>query len=517
MPASDSRLEPAPDAGAFWKSPWFVLGLATLVIHLLTNEQYGVFRDELYFIACGLHPAMGYVDQPPLVPLYAGASYSLFGPALLPLRLLPAVAMAGTVALTTRFGRLIGGGLFAQWLAGLCVLTGSVFLVNGLLLTTDVLQDITWLGASWCLVKIAQTGAQRWWLAFGAIVGISLLSKYLIAFYLVGLAVGLLATPLWRSIAKPWIYLGAILAVAIASPSVIWQAQHGWPFLELAKAGANGKNMVLSPLGLLIQQMLFAGPALAPIWLIGLWRFTQKPPLPVLRAFPIAYVVMFFMFVGTHGKAYYLTPIYPVLFAGGAMAIEGWLKAPAWRVVVAGVVIAAGLALAPFAIPILPVDSYIRYATALGLGESAAATENQKLGPLPQQYADMFGWEDMAAKVAAVYRALPPAERAKAVFFGNNYGEAGAIDVFGPPLGLPPAISGHNNYFLWGPQGHDGSVVILLAQDPARISQAFGSVQAMGRIDHPYAMPYETGLTIYVARQPKLPMAQLWPRLKHYE
>ena len=517
MTAPDSSAAAAPPTGPLWTRPWFLLGGLTLLVHLLANGHYGIFRDELYIIACGEHPAFGYVDQPPLVPLVAGASYALFGPALIPLRLAPMLSMTATVALTCEVTRTLGGGRFAQWLAGLCIVTGSVFLVNGMLLTTDTFQPITWLGASWCLIRLMQTRDERWWLAFGAVVGVSFESKYLIAFFLVGLAAGVLATDLRRSLARPWLYVGAGIAVVLGAPSVIWQQQHGWPFLELGRAGMNGKNLQLSILGYLGQQFLFAGPLTAPVWLAGLWRFSVRPPLPALRVFPIAWVIAGLMFQALHGKAYYLTPIYPVLFAGGALAIEAWLRSGAGRAAVLAAISVAGIALAPFAIPVLPVPAYIAYASALGLSERLAATENRKLGLLPQQFADMRGWPQMAAKVAAVYQALPPADRARAVFFGFNYGEAGAIDVLGRPLGLPPAISGHNNYYLWGPQGRDGSVVIVLGGDLKKLQELYGDVQVAGRIDTAYAMPYETNLPIYVLRRPKVSLAALWPTLKHYE
>ncbi len=493
-----------------------MLGAVTLLIHLVFNNAYGVFRDELYFIVCGQHPDFGYIDQPPLAPLIAGASHALFGPALLPLRLAPALAMAATVALTAELARILSGGRFAQWLAGLCVLTGSVFLVNGLILTTDLLQTLTWLGCAWSLVRLGQTGDQRWWLAFGAIVGVSLTSKYLIVFYLAGLGLGVLATPLRGSLGKPWIYLGGAIAAILGAPSIVWQAAHGWPFLELGHAGATTKNLPLSPLGFLGQQILFAGMAGAPVWIAGLWRYSVRPPLPEARALAIAYPVTAMLVLLLHGKAYYLTPIYPSLFAGGALAIEGWLESPTARAAVLACIGAIGLLLAPFSLPILPVDLYMRYADTLGLSESLAATERFKLGPLPQQFADMQGWPEMAAKVAAVYDALPPADRARAVFFGRNYGEAGAIDVFGRSLGLPPAISGHNNYYLWGPGDH-GSVLIVTGSGPAVLFRNYGSAQMVGRIDTPTAMPYETDLPIYVLRDPKIPLAQLWPALKHFE
>jgi hypothetical protein len=187
--------------------PSLVLSATCLLIHLIVNNQYGVFRDELYFIVCGQHPAWGYVDEPPLVPLIAGVSHTFFGTALFPLRLAAALAMTATVGLTAVFARILGGGRFAQWLSGLAVLVSPIYLADGLLLTTDFLQPLTWLGCSWCLVRLAQTRNERWWIAFGAIVGVSLVSKYLIVFYLMGLAVGVVATPLRRSLFRPWLYL----------------------------------------------------------------------------------------------------------------------------------------------------------------------------------------------------------------------------------------------------------------------------------------------------------------------
>jgi hypothetical protein len=365
-------------------------------------------------------------------------------------------------------------------------------------------------------VKLAQTKDERWWLAFGAIAGFGLLSKYLIAFYIVGLAVGVLATPLRRSLVRPWIYAGAAIALVMVLPNILWQQQHGWPFIELGKAGAGGKNLAMSPLAFFGQQVLLIGPLAAPIWLAGLWAFAVRPRYAAYRAFPIAYVVLFALFVASHGKANYLTAIYPTLLAAGAVFIEGKLHATAARGAALAAVALAGALLAPMAVPVLSEETYIAYAHAIGLAPSATAGERLKLGSLPQHFADMHGWPQMAAKVAAVYNALPPADRAKAVFFGGNYGEAAAIDVFGRPLGLPPAISGHDNYFLWGPRGHDGSVVIVIGGDRKHLLTEFRQVDVAGQIDSPYAMPYETDQPIYVLRGLKTPLAELWPRLKGY-
>jgi Dolichyl-phosphate-mannose-protein mannosyltransferase len=498
------------------REPWLVLGVAAFVLHLILNGGYGIFRDELYFIVCGDRPAWGYVDQPPLIPLLASWSHVLFGNFLVGFRLVPAVALSATVALSAEFARTLGGGRFAQWLVGLCVLFSPQFLAIGLLFTTDTFQPLTWLACGWFLVRLAQTEDERWWIPFGAVVGVSLLGKYSIAFYVAALGIGLLATPQRRSLLRPWLYVGALIGAILVLPNVLWQQAHGWPFVELGKAAVNGKNVALSPVAFLVQQLLLMGPAAAPVWIAGLWAGSHRPKLAVYRAFPIAYAILFIFFVVTHGKAYYITPIYPTLLGIGAVVVETWLQSVVWRRAVLGTIAVAGAIAAPMAIPVLSEKAFITYSTMLGIAPSATAAEHQKLGLLPQHFADQHGWPEMAAQVAAVYNALPPADRAKAVFLGVDYGEASAIDIFGRPLGLPSAISGHNNYYLWGPQGHDGSVLIVLGPYWAGLLSAYRRVEVAGKIDNPYAMPYETG-PIYVLHDPKVPFSSIWPRLKHYE
>jgi 4-amino-4-deoxy-L-arabinose transferase-like glycosyltransferase len=499
-----------------WTRPSLVLGLTAFVLHLLFNAGYGIFRDELYFIVCGLHPAWGYVDQPPLVPLLAAGSYGLFGDWLTGFRLIPALSLSVVVGLTAEFARAVGGGRFAQYLAGLCALLAPFFLSIGMLFTTDTFQALSWLLCAWILVKLEQTKDERWWLAFGLVAGLSLLSKYMIAFYLVALAVGLLFTPLRRSLLRPWVYIGALVAALLVLPNVLWQQAHGWPFLELGQAAMNGKNIALSPLAYFTQQLLLIGFLSAPVWLCGLWAALYKPRYAVYRAIPIAYVLLFAFFVYSHGKGYFLTAIYPALFAIGAVAIEGWLKRSSLRAAVLTLVVVGSIGAVPLVLPMMSEEATIRYAAFWGLGPSATAAENLKQARLSQTYADMHGWSAMAYKVAAVYWTLPPDDRAKAVFFGNNYGDAAAVDIYGSRLGLPPAISGHNNYYLWGPRGHDGSVVIVIGGKPEDYPM-YASVKQAGWLDDPYAMPYETNQPIYVLRGRKQPLARVWSKRKHFD
>jgi hypothetical protein len=490
------------------------LALSCLLLHALANGHYGFFRDELYFIVCGSRPDWGYVDQPAVVPILASWAHALSGDFLLGFRLLPMIMMAATVAATAEFARVLGGGRFAQALAGLCVLLAPIFLLEGTLFFTDMFQPLTWLGLGWVLLRLEQTEDERWWLAFGAIAGFSLNTKYLIAFYLAALAIALLFTPRRQSLARPWVYLGFLFALILILPNILWQQAHGWPFLELGKAGANGKNLAMSPGAFFLQQLLQIGPLAGAVWVAGLWAGLVRPRYAVARAFPIAWLILFVAFDASHGKPYYMAPIYPTLLALGAVRIAQWIADARLRAALMGVIALAGLIIAPLTLPILSVEAFVRYQRAIGFTPSVGERLSQ--GALPQYYADMFGWPEMARKIAEIYWSLPLVERTEAVFYAENYGEAAAIDVFGRRLGLPPAISGHNNYYLWGPRHHNGSVMIIVGGSPKHYAEVFNSFAVAGRTAIPYAMPYEANTPIYVLRGLKIPLPVLWPQVKKY-
>ncbi|MGD1017210.1 MAG: glycosyltransferase family 39 protein [Roseiarcus sp.] len=511
-PALDA-VQPAVRRAATAPALW--LGAACLVVHLVANGHYGLFRDELYFIVCGLRPAFGYVDQPPLIPLIAAASFKLFGTALTPLRFVPALAAATAVALAADLAGRLGGGRFAQTLAGLCVLLTPTLMTFGVLLTTHCLQPPTWLACAWILTRRIEGGDERWWLALGAVVGVSLESYDQIALFLVGLAVGVVATPLRRSLARPWVYAGAGLALALASPNLVWQARHHWPFLQVV--GDNLlKNVAQAPLASLLQQAFFVGSFTAPVWLAGLWRLVARPPRPELRALGIACVVVVAVVVGAGGRAYYSAFAYPILFSAGAVAWEAWLRRPAAQWAAATLVAVFGIRAAPTTLPILPPATLVAYMQATHYSVKDNQFQITDLGDLPPIFADMFGWPELAAAVSAVYRGLPPDERAQAVFFANNYGEAAALDLYGPALGGPPTISGNTSYYLWGPGGASGEVLIALGRGAPDFPDAYDDIRAAGRTDAAFAKPSETGLTIWVMRRPRTPLAAIWPLLKRF-
>jgi len=486
--------------------PALALGLATLALHLWVNGGYGYFRDELYYIVCGRDLAWGYVDQPPLTPLLAWASDAAF-PFLRGFRLVPTLAAAATVARATEAARLMGGGL-----AGLAVLAGGALQLFGVLLITDTLQPPAWLAIAMCIIKAEQS--PRWLLAAGAIAGLAFLAKYTVVFYLASVALGLLATPQRRLLARwqPW----------GGDPD---RARHRGPEPRLAGRErmavpgawaelAAHKNIPLSPVAFIGQEMLTFGPASAPIWVAGLVAFAFWPRFAHLRWVAISWASLIAATIAAHGKPYYPAGAYPLLMAGGAVALEAWL--PRFGQAALAAFVLAGAALtAPLVMPVLPIETFIAYQRWLGLQPSTG--ERIKLGVLPQYFADMFGWPELAGAVGAAYQALPPQDRERAVFFGRNYGEAAAVDVFGEPFRLPPAISAHESYFLWGPRGHDGSVMLILGGTRDGLLKRFRSVEPVGRLDNPLGMPEESANTLWLCRDSLEPLEQAWPSLRHFD
>ena len=521
-----------------------MLALAALLLHLWANTGYDYFIDELNFIVCGQHLAWGYIDHPPLVPLIARIARELFGDSLLGLRLVPALAAAGLAGLTSEAARRLGGGLFARWLAGLTVLAAPVLSADGLLLSADTLQPLAWLATSMILIEVTEKSRPRVWIGLGVIVGLALLAKYLMAFFLIAAAIGILLTPARRMLASkgPWLAVG--VAVLILLPNLLWQYEHGWPFLQLNSAAYNGRNLTIGLWSYLLDEMLIVGPLTAPIWIAGLAGFAVWPRLAGGRWLAGAWIALMGMMLLLHGKSYYPAAIYPILLAGGAVVIEAVIRAQAARAAVMAATVAAGVALAPFTLPILPVDRFISYqgfiAKFAGLTSGQVAIDKQPTGELPPNYANMFGWRDMAGAVGQAYADLPPDLRDHAVFFARNYAEAAAIDVFGGVWKLPPAISSNNNYFLWGPHDHDGSVVLLLSTAPtpelrsayaalgsdARIGEVeevrqdlleiYGTAEPVAYIDPDHAYPFGRHMTLWLCRDRRTSLVADWDRLRLY-
>lgn len=492
-----------------------LFAVAALLIHLAGNPHYGFFRDELYFIMCGFRPAWGYVDQPPIAPLLAAGS-QILGHALFLLRAVPALFAAGSIYITCLIAIEFGGGVFAQGLAAVAALFCPVLMNFGMKLSTDMVGLVLWPLTTLWIMRAISGRHPHYWILAGLAIGLAFQAKYSIVFFALGLLAGLLLTPQRRALLNGRCVGGVLIAALVALPNVLWQLHFDFPVLELLKNGQAGKNVILSPSGFMVAQLLITNPILSLIWLSGLIFLARTPSY---RFLAMAFLVLMAEMIGLHGKHYYPANVYPVLMAAGAVAIEAWTAqmraARPWIVAAASL---AGLIMMPYAMPVLPASAFLAYNRVVGpiLHLEGTKTETHGDGPLPQDWADMHGWPELAATVADVYRSLSAVEQANAVIVASNYGQAAAIEFFGADEGLPPVISGHNQYYLWGTRGKTGDVMIDVNGNCGKEIGLFQSSVVAATFTHPYVMPYESHVPIMVCRGINKPLADIWEGIRYY-
>jgi len=375
---------------------------------------------------------------------------------------------------------------------------------------------LVWAALIRIAARILAGGSERLWLAFGLIAGLGLLNKLDVGLLGAALAVGLVLA--WRVdvIWRPWLWIGLAVALALFAPHVIWQGHHGWPTREFVANAQRAKIVYLGPLGFAGAQFRDVGPVGFTFALAGLaWLLVARRARP-FRPLGWAILVVFVVFATSVSKPYYFSPAVTGLFAAAGAAIEGWTAGRFARPARAAILVLVllTLAAAPLAKPLLSEEGYVRYAAALGITPSAG--ERTPVGRLPQFFADMHGWRELAEAVAKVTAMLPPDERARVCVYGSNYGEAGAIDFFRSELDLPPAISGHNSYWLWGPGPCRGDVLLIIGGRSESHKTHFGDVEAGAVVRCRYCMPFEDNLTIWVARGSKTPIDAVWPTIKHF-
>ena len=507
----------AASAGA--SATGLLLGLAALKIALQFAgiRHYGFFRDELYYMACGEHLAWGYVDQPPLIALVAWLARHLFGHSIVGLRIFPVLAGAAVVFLTGIFAGELGGGRLAQSLAAISLLFAPAFLAFDSFFSMNAFEPFFWLLCAWLVIRIVKGASPKWWLTFGLVAGVGLENKHTMLVFGFALAAGLLLAGEWRIFRSKWIWMGACVAMLVFLPNVVWEARHGWPQVEVVRNAQLYKNIPVTPLGFLAEQIVFLNPIVFPLWLGGLVWYFRSPEAKRFRFLGWNYLIVLAIFMICGGKAYYALPVYPILFAAGGVVLEHFAEGRKRRRIVFGyaaIIATAGLVALPFGVPVLPVNTFLRYSRVLPYSSLAKTERDALRAPLPQLYADMFGWKNMAETVAQVYDGLPASDRANCAILGGNYGETGAIDYYGPALGLPKAIGGHNSYFYWGPRGYSGACVIVFGEQSRKFMQLFGDVRQAATIESPHAMPNEQSVPVYVCRKPRAPLAVLWPRFK---
>jgi 4-amino-4-deoxy-L-arabinose transferase-like glycosyltransferase len=514
--------------------------LIKLLLHLVTAPGYGYFRDELYYLACTEHLALGYVDHPALSILPLWLVRHTLGTSLLAIRFLPALAGSATVALVGWMAKRMGGGKLAQALAMTSALIAGTYLGMDHFYSMNAFDILLWAAAGALLIRLlaepatetgtnvaSSAGQGRIWIALGFVLALGLANKISVLWLGAGLGAGLLLGPQRKTLATRWPWIAGALALLGAVPYLVWQLRNGWPTREFVHNATHEKMLHVSPVDFLHGQLDAMNPFTLPIWLGGLaWLLFAKRGARFRLLAWIYAVVFAILLANGASRASYLAPAYTWLFAAGGAGWESWLRrqrkdgAPnpwlprlGWALVV--LLVAGGVLVAPFALPILPVDTYIRYAKALG--QAPDTEERHELGELPQFYADMQGWPAISRTVTAVYEALPPEERARARAFAPDYGVAGALDLFGRAEGLPPALSGHNNYWLWGPGTYVDGPLVVVGGSREKLDPVCTRLEQAATIECGRCMPYENHRPVWLCHGLKMPIAELWPKVKHFD
>jgi MFS family permease len=523
MAASAPNLSPASDHRT--PTRWYVTGFAVvalivvarLLLHLLTANRYGIFRDEMYYFACSRHLDWGYVDMPPFIPAVTWLFTTLFGPSLFVIRLIPAIAGCGAIALTGYQAYQFGGRRYAMALSALAIAVSAVFVINGHLLGTNDFEALFWMGCASVVIRIIQTGNQRLWLWFGVLAGIGMLNKYSMAVFGLGIVVGLLFTPEREAFIHKWIWIAGALAFLIFLPNLLWNIHLDWPFLELMRnIRASGRDVALNPIQFILEQILMLNPFAFPLWLAGLgWLFFGREGR--YRVLGWAYVVTLAVFMILHGKDYYVAPAYPMLFAAGGVVCEEWIEQTrrAWlRPVFVLVLLVPALALLPLIAPVISPEQFVAFTRAIHF-KPPVSEHSHARSPLPQYYSDELGWETMVAEVARIYHSLPPDVQAKTAIKTSNFGEAGAIDYFGPKYGLPKAVCFNQNYWYWGTHGYTGeSIIVVNESNPERLKRITEHAEKVGHFEYPYALE---NFDIWYAQGLKVNLHDVWEHEKDWD
>jgi len=510
------------------------IAFAKSIFHVYFNNRYDYFRDEFDYISCGNHLAWGYVDQPPLIPFLIHICRAVLGDSLRSIRMIPALTSSLLVVQAAMLAREFGGRRFALLLSAITVVVAPQYLSNGSLLGTNCLEPNLWMGCAYFAILAIKRNDPRYWLWFGVVAGVGLQEKYSIALFGFGMVIGLLLTAQRRVFLNPWIWIGGLAAFLIFLPNLLWNIHNHWPFVQLMhNIREDGRDVVFPLPQYFFQQMLLVSPFTFPIWIRGLVVFFVSARFKPYRAFGWCYLVCFTVFFLLHGKTYYLAPVYPVLLAAGAVVVEstiggqkseteeGATSKPrsarlAWlKPVIVTVLLASAAYLAPVVVPILSPDAFLAYVKYLPM-KLPVMEHSHARAALPQWYSDQFGWHEIVAETAKAYNQLSAAERPGCGIFAQDYGQAGAIDFFGRQYGLPPALSGHQTYWIWGPRGYSGNCLIVLDDNWERLEELFEHVEYVGTSDaNPYAL--EQQIPVFICRGAKFgTLEKVWPQLKKW-
>lgn len=498
----------------FWQDSGFMilLGVALLVvaIHTLTNGQYGFHRDELATLDDARRLAWGYVAYPPLTPLIARLGLELFGAAPAGVRLFAAIAQALALILGGLMAREMGGGRWAQILAGAAVGIAPVSVSAGFLFQYVSFDYLWWVLLAYLLVRLLKSENPRWWIAIGAAVGVAMQTKYTVLFLLTGLVVGVLLTPARRYLRSGWLWAGIGVALLIWLPNLIWQVQHHFIYLDFIRHIHERDVRIGRTDSFLIGQFLVtANPFTVPLWIAGLRYYFVSDDGKRYRLIGWMFIATFLIFYATKGRDYYMAPAYPMLLAAGAVVAERWIaklrarraiimRSLAWSAIGVGGVIAVVLIL-----PISPINSPWWKA----------------MDKWNDSFREQIGWQDLTRTVAAIRDTLPAGDRQRLGILVGNYGEAGAIDLYGPAYGLPQAISGIDSYWEHGYGNPSPETLIVVGLSRGYLERHFESCELVAHNTNSYGVRNEETKDhpdIFVCRRLRGPWSEFWKKFQYF-
>ena len=491
----------------------FSISLLNFLIYIITQVffSYGMFRDEYYYIACANRLDWGYVDHPPFSIFILTVWKYLFSDSMLVIRIVPAIVGSASLFVLGLLTRKLGGNKAAIVIAMITFMITPIFLGMNTIYSMNAFDFFFWISASYIFLKIVKNDDKKLWLVLGVMLGIGLLNKTSVLWLCAGIFVGTIFTPLRKDLKTKYPYLAALIALILFSPYIIWNLTHDFAHLEFMQNAASRKYGGLNPVSFILDQILILNPLSVLIWLPGIIFLFFRPASKEHRALGFIWLAAFvILLINGHSKGEYLAAAYQILFAGGAVLIEIWSTAEkrGWiKFVIAVPVIIISIFLSPFARPLLTPEKFISYQSAIGL--KPPSNEGHELVGLPQFYSDMFGWEELAKDVSAVYLTLSKEEREKTYVYCSNYGKAGAIEYYRKKYPLPEVICPHNNYWYWWPKTNNYSVIIIIGGEMEDHLNSLLEVAEAGVHKSKYAMPYENNLVIFIGRGEKRSLYQI--------
>lgn len=487
-----------------------LLAIAEVLLHVVTNGQYGFHRDELATLDDARSLGWGYVAYPPLTPFLARIAFILFGPSLIGLRFFAAVALGLVLVLTGLMARHLGGGRQAQIVAALAAAIGGVAFSAGTLFQYVSFDYLWWVAAAYFMVHLLASEDPRWCLAVGAAIGLGMLTKYTMIFLALGIAAGLLFTPAKRYLRSPWLWCGIALAFVIFLPNFLWQIRHHLVSLDFLKSiHARDIRLGRTDTFVLDQFWIATNPPTVPLWLAGLFYLFATQDGKQYRPIGWMFIVPFVLFVIGRGRGYYMAPAYPMLLAAGAVWGERWvaslsarraliIRRTTWMALAIGALVDAAIVL-----PIAPPGSlWRRFADKAHGGD----------------FNEEIGWPELVQTIASIRDSLPVEERSRLGILAGDSGQAGAINLYGPALGLPRAICGMNSHWIRGYGDPPPETVIVVGMSREFVQSAFESSQIAGHVSNRFGIENSVirNTDIFLCHSLRQSWPLFWQRFQYY-